>query len=908
MAKPHFVVEWKDSSGTVTNITDDVLTLPQFTDTGSGEVNSAVIMLSANRGKYITDGHPIQDFDTIEIASFDGQGSTPFTLVYEVKRRIPTQSKNGGTKLELHVLGLEWHSQVINFADSYNTFVSDAFTLAGRIQTNYNKNVGTKDPTMRGLDDSIINALPNWTANSYSFGVNEESSYNRLMEIIDKMASPANAGGVFDFFELQGVGDFNDNSFTFFIYSSGNKGAGVLITDTSSVNVGSTEAGLDTLKGTVINAWGDSQSGSLPVEFSQFQGGQLLYPLFPQWQSTANYPKDALVQYLGLLWQSLTTNNLNNTPGLLSSDWTPITKTDYYGNKYRYSPWTVEQVDKWIDCGSDLSGAIENGAAMGKGFFDGNLVINDGDMLRSWVDIVVTGDDAVPLYWRYPLNPNTPNRFYPGFRVLQIGTPTGIFGGSDINGVPFKNAIIEYQDDVSGWVVKYPAQTNMMCAVIGEGKVYVFNGTKLVANEWSSTLTPRAVSANWDLNALDCFHPYDSIINDDIMPVDSSFTSNQKSAIKVTYSWNSTGLIIGNTLELPSTWRTFDWYKAGFWLNIRFPFPPNIVRGDSSSRVGELYGDSSLIKGPSFIDSQNMTYTHDGSTGFSSPASIDLGPLSSLDFLIRIRATTKDIDGSDLLAGEANFKIRTIAYDRNDNVAIQDAVVSFNDLVTPMKLPLSGFSIYQARKPLSNVLNLLVPPVAVSPVNIFEWRHVKQIVICSAESYDSFGRFNPGAGRFGNAFALPFNIPPNIDSRHKLEVWVDAFRFTKPLLANYINPTDTRHIEGEFIQKEEVLAFQQLQGLAQEEYQRSTFPHQEYDLITTLKHDIGFGDFFYYYNPRIVQTQNPPDIPPGDPLGNSGANTIKLVNKRTEYSYTKPSNGEGGAIRRIIGVKRFGSA
>ena len=56
-------VKWYDESngysGSGTDITSDVLAIPLFTDTGSGEVNEANLVLSAKAGKYITTGNII---------------------------------------------------------------------------------------------------------------------------------------------------------------------------------------------------------------------------------------------------------------------------------------------------------------------------------------------------------------------------------------------------------------------------------------------------------------------------------------------------------------------------------------------------------------------------------------------------------------------------------------------------------------------------------------------------------------------------------------------------------------------------------------------------------------------------------------------------------------------------------
>jgi hypothetical protein len=907
MTSPSYTIQWKNSSGTVKDITPDILTVPLFSDTGSGEANTAVIRISAAGGKYITDGNPINDFDRMKITSDDGTGlNSTFTNSYQVKRRIPTGSKGGGAVLEVHLVGFEWRTQARYFSDSTNTFSIDSFHAAKLIQDDYNAGRGSDDPEMLGLEDTLLNNLPTWVFNNFNFGLNEETHYNRIMEIIDKNAAPVNEGGVFDFFELQAVGDMTLNNVRFFIFSSGKKGAGVLVDNTSTVNVGPTEGGLDTLKGTVINAWGDTQSGSLKTGFSKFIGGEQAFNLFPQFDSSVTYPVDALVTYNNALWKLILSNPGHVPPGH-NSYWSEVTKGDYYGNQYIYSEFTKDQVEKWQDCGSDLDNSVVAGASMGIGFFDGNLVVDDGQMKRTWVDISVNDPSSIPSTYLYASS-SAPNRFYPGLRNLIKGDGTGIWSGNDKNGVPFKNAIIEYQDDNLGWLVKKSAETNMVCAVIKEGQCYVFNDVDIVANGWGSIVT-YGVGVGKDLNALDCFHPYDSLVNDYIQhdegspgfapnpdPHDIEFTANQNSAIKVTYSWNLVPILE----TFPVVWGDYDWYKAGFWFNFRFPFPPNFIN-EPGGVVGGGYGSNTVLKGPSFLDINNMTYSSNGLTGYSNGLSTeDLGPISSIDFLIRIRSWTQDF-GTWIPTGDTNFNVRVIVYDRNDNVAIQDKIVPFNDLTTALKYPVSGFQIYEARKPLGKLLDIIIPPVAVSPVNIFEWRHVKQIVICSGDSYDGNGRFNPGGGRWGLPSPLPFNIPPNIDTNHKLDVWIDAFRFTKPLLVNSeTESVNTRIIEAEFLQKDDVTIYQQLKGLVKEEYQRAVFPHDEFDFTTTLAHDISFGDFFYLKESRLVNFSEYPL-----PGGGFMPNTIKLVCKRIEYSYTKPSNGEGGALRRIIGIRRF---
>jgi len=68
----------------------------------------------------------------------------------------------------------------------------------------------------------------------------------------------------------------------------------------------------------------------------------------------------------------------------------------------------------------------------------------------------------------------------------------------------------------------------------------------------------------------------------------------------------------------------------------------------------------------------------------------------------------------------------------------------------------------------------------------------------------------------------------------------------------------------------------------------------EFDVTTTGRFDVGFGDYFNLTDKDIIPSN----------LQDS-SNTIKLVAKRIEYSISKPLNGKGGFLRRIRGVRRF---
>lgn len=92
----HLSVTWYDETDnyrTTENITDDVIDLPIFTDTGSGEVNEARIILKAPYGRRITNGPNIIDkFDRIGIICTDLDGES-YRRVFEIDDLIPSKDK-----------------------------------------------------------------------------------------------------------------------------------------------------------------------------------------------------------------------------------------------------------------------------------------------------------------------------------------------------------------------------------------------------------------------------------------------------------------------------------------------------------------------------------------------------------------------------------------------------------------------------------------------------------------------------------------------------------------------------------------------------------------------------------------------------------------------------------------------
>lgn len=862
-------------------ITDDVVSIPMFTDAGSGEVNGATLILSANRGHYIRDarsgesGFPtkIKHFDRIRIRVSIGVGNPVYEKVFDVIRKIPIKSKSGGTRLRLDLLGIEHWWQKINyatrnFATKPNIVFQDIFDL-------YNANKGTLMPTVSGhLTSDSTNGLPNNVIESFEFGINEDTCYNRAIDIIDKMGASGDNGGVLDYFELKPTySGVNVTTITTNVFSSGSPSSGSEVTiDTSqdgSVNSGEQTGGIDAMTGTVINAWGANDAGSLPVDFSRFSSRRTIFQLgiIPTWVA-GSYKSGARVKLLvgGVLrYYQANTNTSTTPPG---AAWTEFTEDSYFGTSIRYSPWTKDKATIWKNSGGDPRGTE---SPFGDGeMWDGNLIVNDDTTFRTWADIKSTSD-SFDTRWKYG---NSSSGVYDGLRCLiPTGSPTGAFAGTDPNGKSFANSVAEYRD--GAWYVKYNVVDYMQCAVMDEGEVYMY-----FSGSWS-TIAPLD-------NGNDCFHPYDSLTNTESAIKKSTGSqysgTNNNSAITVQYTWSP---IMDWLSEVFVNRTNTDWYKSGAWLNIRIPLPINTMNGITEA-VGELYGGTSSIKAPTTIDAQNMTYSHDGKRGFNQGSSSeDLAPINAIDFWMKLHYTGSDfgITYTDMFKG--NFKMRCFLFDRNDNVVYQDFTIMFNNTWQSISLPLSGFQVYRGRRPRYGVgfVNDLIPPKQLDPQNIFEWRHIKQICWQTQESYDEYGRYQAGRGDFGLV-----NFQPFLFRRIKLSM--DALRFRKPLLVNTGQISD-RVIEPDFIRREDIVIYDQLKSESFTELEKAQFQHEEYQIDTTGRFDIKFGDYFFLKDNEIIDRTD------------NGDNTIKLVAKRIEYSITKPKEGKGGLLRTIRGVRRF---
>jgi hypothetical protein len=890
-----------------------------------------MLTLRALGGRYITTGNIIEKRDRINIQCTD-LGGNSYDRYFEVVSFTPSQDKsNGGTLLSLECLGIEYHTQQIHFTKPY--YFQNGNAVAKDIADIYGENKGSRQPDLTNANTAwtgtLGNDLPNWTYNNYDYGLNEDTCYNRWMDLVDKFGASVSAGGALTFYELSFIAQ-NKNLIKLRLRTSGDNTPTITIKNAKITNpktVGSQDGQITSETGTNVLSWGSPDHGSLPVEFSRYDSQILQFGFRPEYDPLISYTigskvKDTQTNGRAKHYQSQVINNKGNGLGN-PTNWIQIDMAEEFGNTIQYSAWTDDKAGLWKNAGGDPDN--NNG---GECMWDHNLVIWDENFFRTWVDVRASTNAQLDEFavstkvgttnegYSYDL---TRSNFPRGFRVLVINNATSYathtassVASGDISG--FTNQIIEWNG--RAWKTKYSFDVNqnpvgtaglgggIQVAVIDEGRMYE-------GSNFNTTATWKNISSTAYAN--DCFHPFTSITNvagvdlingtprsaitdsttyPDITKLGGTFAKNIDSAIKLRYTWGT----IASALADAST-PSGNYYKRGAWACFRIPFPVNTYDATTEG-VGGLYGGGSTVRStasslyePSTLDIQNSHLTHDGKRGFNQGGSSeDLGQISAIAFWTKLTKVT----GVDL---DANHQMRCFMIDTSDNVVYSDYEIAFSDHWQDIKLSISSFKVYRGRRPADGLERAftLIPPKDLEIINIFEWRNVKFIGIEWLTGYDKFGRFNPTSSILDDENTT---VTFETIAGGTADLYLDAFRFIKPLLVTSGQDTSI-NLEPIFVQRPDITVYDQLLNDAKSQLEIEKFQHKEFNLETSGDDvfDIPFGDSFLFENSELVYLASP--------NANESTNKIQLVAKRIEYSITKPPTGLGGLKRRIRGVKVF---
>ena len=877
MANWSYIVTYVSTSK---DISSHVVSIEKMTDVGSGEVNTATLILNARDGQFITQSNSgntpiIDEFDKIKISITDKNGDT-YSRVYEVDTLTPKKTIQDGVRLEIELIGQEHNLQKIHFAKQY--YYANAFEVVKDIIDKYESNRGSAQVTIENAGSTSYNELPEWTANNYDFGSSEKFCYDGLSEVIDRLGTSISGGGANDFYELA----FDDHStdatkINLKAFSSGSKPATnsiVTVENVIATPIYSTTGTLEAKSGTVVVGKGANGYGSFPSNSSEFAGRKEEFELIPEYKSanassgTLTYPVGSRVQRLGIRYQA----NAETSQQPPHSNWTVITAKDLITSDFRYSPYTkmgtspngLDGYKAWRNSGSrpDPDNQESGATALGKfGCWDSNLVIRDEDHFRTWVDCQATSPSGIDPEYKFSGN------FYRGFRVLVKGSGSGDFSS-------FTNKPIQY--DGSSWKVIKEPDTDDQIAVLHDGYNYKWSGSA-----WTNDYTVDKSN--------DCFHPMHTVGNSQGMATlvnggtspDTNY--GYASAVHYEYRYTPASAWLGWLFTVP------NYYSIGAWACFRFPFPSNSY---SSQTIGSKFGgDSNSNYEPVTFDPTNMHVLPNGKTGFNQSNSKELGTCDSLKFLAKLKWFYNS-GGNEVPRGwSADYKMRCTCYDTSDNVVVQDFTIAFDDNWEEIVLPISGFKIYRARasKRWGNIAsNLIVPELEVT--EIFEWKNLRLVSIQTQDAYDDEGRFDPLANRYGEIMQNPIEMCVRLS--------IDNLHFGKQLLA--VSGTDTtRNIEPKFLERPTTTNYRQLETDVQSQELIEKFRYQAFDIEGEgiCDPNLKFGYSFYLKDDKLVNLTDKPTNTP---------NTIKLVAKKIEYTINGTGDSSsGGFVRKITGVKRI---
>ncbi len=339
----------------------------------------------------------VEQYDRFQVQAEDLAGNT-YDRFFEFNPLVvPSQTKTEGTNLELNLIGIEYHTQRVNFAGRF--WFADAFRVAREIGVSYNDNINSLQPTLLSSSTGynqltgVGNGFPKTTVNHYEYGLVEDTGYNRWNLMLDKLGGSVAVGGVLDYFEL-GFETPDVNEIQLAIFSAGGR-SNDLDDDESlptlkqpqsgdavfNVNIGSTDVGIAAATATQVAAWGAQTHGSIPTGISKYVSGVSQFTFRSKWGPDVEYQFDSRIKYQGQHYKSLINNNSGNTPpGPTSgvpdedSNWEQIDMSDEFGDTIQYSEWTDDKVKEWANCGANPSEVDQTG-----GLVTFTAVINPGE-------------------------------------------------------------------------------------------------------------------------------------------------------------------------------------------------------------------------------------------------------------------------------------------------------------------------------------------------------------------------------------------------------------------------------------------------------------------------------------------------------------------------------------------------
>ena len=361
-----------DAEAVASTSTSAVITKIDIVKGGSGYTSAPTVTITGN-GTGATATATVSEGIITEItvtAGGTGYVGNSYDRFFEFNPLVvPSQTKTEGTLLELNLIGIEYHTQQINFAGRF--WFADAFRVAREIGVSYNKNRNSNQPVLDKHATGYIqltgvgNGFPKFTVNHYEYGLVEDSGYNRWNQMLDKLGGSVADGGILDYLEC-GFETSAVNAIEIALFSQGSRSVDLsadaslpTIIQSLNINVGSTDVGIAAATATQVAAWGSPTHGSLPTGHSKYASGVDQFIFRPSWDDQIEYLKDSRVKYLKDKHYKAN-SDITGTPPFTnpgaSASWDQIDMSDEFGDTIQYSEWTDDKAREWANCGGTPNG------------------------------------------------------------------------------------------------------------------------------------------------------------------------------------------------------------------------------------------------------------------------------------------------------------------------------------------------------------------------------------------------------------------------------------------------------------------------------------------------------------------------------------------------------------------------
>ena len=214
MALWSYTVKQRYDNGTNSVVNVDLapytITIENMTDTGTGEINSATLVLNARDGQFITQDNSgttpiLEEFDKITITLND-KNSDSYQNTYEIRTLEIKKTLNEGVRLIVRLVGMERALADVQFSKPF--YYENAWQVVKDIIDQYHDNKGSRQPTIIKFDETsqagtYYNDLPKWTYSNFDFGQQATACYEGIDEVVNSLGTSISGGGAGDFFETR---------------------------------------------------------------------------------------------------------------------------------------------------------------------------------------------------------------------------------------------------------------------------------------------------------------------------------------------------------------------------------------------------------------------------------------------------------------------------------------------------------------------------------------------------------------------------------------------------------------------------------------------------------------------------------------------------------------------------------